>query len=165
MDNSLQIKLQSNIFYRINILEQTIQTLETKISRLDRNLKHNVFKMKSNLINFMQTDSLNIESIFKEYNYIDLAPNTFHNITKSEHPFLILDVSKESSEKAEQFKNQNYYHIPFDQIKDKHGLLPSKIYPTIIISQDGTKSILACEELYKLGFYAIFNVSGGYNFI
>lgn len=165
MDNSLQIRLQSNIFYRINILEQTIQSLETKIFKLESNLKNTVFKMKSNLINFMQTDSLNIEAILKEYNYIDLTPASFHQVIKSEHPFLILDVDKELSEKTYQFKNQNFYHIPYDQIQDKHGLLPSKIYPTIVISKNGTKSILACEALYELGFYAIFNVSGGYEFI
>ena len=42
--------------------------------------------------------------------------------------------------------------------------IQARTTPILIISEDGTKSILACEFLVKRGFYNCNNISGGYKY-
>ena len=42
--------------------------------------------------------------------------------------------------------------------------IPNKTVPILVISENGLRSIQACEILIKKGFFNINNVSGGYEF-
>ena len=55
-------------------------------------------------------------------------------------------------------------HIPLEELNIRFTEISNKSTPVYIISENGVKSILACEILNECGYYNVNNISGGYKF-
>jgi hypothetical protein len=99
--------------------------------------------------------------------YCDLAPHEvipFYQSKKT--PVQVVDVSSEAfSSKNVSAKNfASVIKIPLEKLLLEHEKIAMDL-PTLVISEDGVRSILGCELLFKLNFTYLFNVSGGYEFL
>jgi rhodanese-related sulfurtransferase len=72
----------------------------------------------------------------------------------------MVDVSSKEFKPDQQIPE--IIHIPWEEFSDRFIEISSRTTPILIISEDGTNSILACEFLVKLGYYNCNNISGGY---
>ncbi|MGZ3808970.1 MAG: rhodanese-like domain-containing protein, partial [Bacteriovorax sp.] len=75
--------------------------------------------------------------------------------------FFVLDVTQKSFQVN---RLKEAIHIPLEELHVRFVEIPSKTVPVLVISENGLRSITACELLVKKGFFNINNISGGYEF-
>ena len=54
--------------------------------------------------------------------------------------------------------------VSLEDLNTRYAEIQSKTTPILIFSEQGLRSIQACEMLIKKGFFNLNNVSGGYRF-
>ena len=54
--------------------------------------------------------------------------------------------------------------IPLEELNQRITDIESKKVPILVISEEGVRSIKACELLVRQGFYSVNNISGGYHY-
>lgn len=158
-----QHKKPSNLFSQLNAFEAQIKNLEDKILNLEKRLQDEAQLQRSNLIRIKNKEHLTDQFIYKGYKYLDLSPSqAFSLYSDPEKDLIFVDVS------SQDFKSRasipELIHIPWEEFPSRFFEIKSKTTPIFIISEDGTKSILACKFLAKLGYYNCNNISGGHLF-
>lgn len=156
-------KLKNNIFYNINLINERISHLEKQLMYLSENLEEIVAIDRSHMIRVKNGEAVSNDTIFNGSPYNDLSPDKAWLTYKNKNiNFILVDVSHEDSEPS--FHFEEAIRISIDDIESKaHELLNKKV-PILIISEDGCRSVLACEKLAELGYYNTNNISGGYKF-
>ncbi len=156
-------KLNENAFYLINRLSKEIESLEEKIFELEKKLDLALSVERNHLIRVKNKEDLSDDFLYNGRSYLDLTPEKAYRLYKNkDFDFILLDVSKADYKPEE--KLPEAIHIPFEELEARFLEITQMTTPIIIISEDGVKSVLACEFLVKRGYFNCNNVSGGYKF-
>jgi rhodanese-related sulfurtransferase len=151
----------NNVFIQLQEFEVSISKLEEKILQLEKRVEELVQIERNHLIRIKNHEELTDEFIYNGGKYLDLSPEKAWNLyTNRDYNFIVVDVS--SKDFKPDFEITEALHIPWEEFPDRFMEINSRTSPLLLISEDGTTSILACEFLVKLGYYNCNNISGGY---
>jgi rhodanese-related sulfurtransferase len=154
---------QHNIFSQLQFFENEIIRLENRILELEQRHKQLFDVQRNHLIRVKNGEELSDDFILSGRRYHDLSPDKAWKLYQDpDFDFTIIDVSSRESSQAERLPEA--LHIPWEDFKERFIEITSRSSPLLIISEDGTKSILACDFLVRQGFYNCNNISGGYKF-
>ncbi len=159
--------MDEKIFKLLEQMNSRLYNLEMKLQTIEEKIDFNISISRSHLIRVKNQEPIDDQTILYGRPYNDLSPQTaIHILKKSNQDFILLDVSEENytSSITKDLKNLGCIHIPYHELTQKIGLITSKTIPILVISEDGVKSILACETLVKRGFFNLNNISGGHQF-
>ncbi|MDA9792969.1 rhodanese-like domain-containing protein [Bacteriovoracaceae bacterium] len=156
-------KLENNIFYKFNVVEEKISKLEETVNSLQEQLNESLQVQRSQLIKIKNNEDISDDTIYYGMPYNDLSPaRAFKAYNRKDFNFILLDVSADHYQADLEF--EDVLKIPLESLADKcEEFLNNKI-PILVISEDGLRSIKACELLINKGFYNINNISGGHKF-
>lgn len=157
------MKLDKNVFKNIDLLNQKIDSLSDQLTSLKAELERKNHVIKTNLSRLSCGDSISSDCIMSEMVYQDLSPEeAFKLYQKENYNFIFLDVSEKSFTSISPIEETIKIELEFLEMRINE--LNSKSTPIFVISENGTRSILACEILKRYGFININNISGGHKF-
>jgi rhodanese-related sulfurtransferase len=151
----------SNVFGQLQAFEQEIGRLEGRILELEQRLETLIQVERNHLIRVKNDEEVSDDFIFNGRMYLDLSPDKAWKMYQNQDiDFIVIDVSADDYQPLERL--QGAIHIPWEDFSQRFLEVTNQTTPLIIISEDGTNSVLACEFLVKRGYYNCNNVSGGY---
>ncbi len=151
----------NNIFQQLQVFEQEIEKLEAKVMELEQKIQSVTKLNRTHLIRVKNKEELSDDFILSGKTYQDLSPDrAFKLYQNMNYNFILIDVSAVDFEPM--YLLPEAIKMPWEEFAARSLELQSRTTPIFVISEDGTKSILACEFLVKRGFYNCSNVSGGY---
>lgn len=152
-----------NVFSQLQTFEQEISRLEGRILELETRL-HKLLEIERNhLIRVKNGEEVSDEFILNGRSYMDLSPEKAWRLYRNpDFDFILLDITSRDFEPVNRLPEA--LHIPWEEFPDRFMEIQSRTTPILIISEDGTNSVLACEFLVKRGFFNCNNISGGYKF-
>jgi rhodanese-related sulfurtransferase len=157
------MKDRKNIFKNIDLLNQKIDSLSEEVVSLRQQIKKKDDLFKTYFSRLASNETINIDSIDFDMGYLDLSPSeAFKEYSKDDYNFVLLDVSEKNFVAISSIEETLKIELEFLEMRVNE--ISSKSTPIYVISEDGTRSILACELLYNLGFKNINNISGGHKF-
>jgi len=152
-----------NIFNQLNTFEQEIARLEGRILELENRIQRLVEVERNHLIRVKNGEELSDDFIQSGRCYHDLSPDKAWKLYRNpDFDFILVDITAKDFDRAAGLPEA--IHIPWEDFQDRFLEIQSKTTPLLIISEDGTNSILACEFLVKRGYFNCNNISGGYKF-
>ena len=141
---------------RVSNLESLIFTLKKKLHDLEQ-------QNRSSTLRLNNQEKLSVDFITTNSRYQDLSPEkAFEFYNNKDRNFILLDVSSKDFKPIADFPE--VLNIPLEYLADSLVKIPNQASSILIISEDGIKSILACEYLSKAGYYNLNNISGGYKY-
>lgn len=151
----------NNIFAQLQDFEKEIARMEARILELETRMEQMIQIERNHLIRVKNHEEVSDEFILNGRRYQDLSPEKAWKLyCDKDYDFILIDVS--AKDYVPQRKIPEALHIPWEEFQEKFMEISSKTTPIMIISEDGTRSVLACEFLVKRGFFNCNNVSGGY---
>lgn len=154
---------KKNIFKNIDLLNQKIDSLSEEVVNLKNQIKTKDELFKTYFSRLASNEAISFESIDFEMGYLDFSPTeAFEKYSKDDYNFVLLDVSEKNFMPISLIEESLMIELEFLEMRANE--ITSKSTPIYVISEDGTRSILACELLYRLGFKNINNISGGHKF-
>jgi len=149
------------IFQMLEFINSRLSNIEKNISKLDEKLDFSITLQRNHLIRVKNGEDVDDQMILLGRPYNDLSPQrAFQIYSNPDLDFYLIDVSSKAFEAK--VKLPEALKIPFEELNMRFTEIPSKTVPILIISENGLKSIQACELLVKKGFFNINNISGGY---
>ena len=147
-------------------LRRHVLLIENQMDKLANELSSVNYKLQSLQLRTLQGELLTQAFIQGNIPYLDLSPEKAFEIYQDPNKdYCILDISRsvfiETSEVIPLPESEN---IPFENLYENLDKLGGKHRTILVMSEDGTKSILACKMLCELGFLNVNNVSGGHKF-
>ena len=148
---------------QLQAFDAEIQRLEGRILELEQSLHSMVDVQRNHLIRIKNHEVVPDEFILYGRKYQDLSPErAWKHYCDKNFDFILIDVSSKNYVPAKKLPES--IHIPWEDLADRFMEIQTRTTPIFVISEDGTKSILACEFLVKRGFYNCNNISGGYKY-
>ena len=161
---SIQDKLKNNVFFVINKLVGRVAKLEYKISKLESELTRQIAIQRNHLVRVKNRGYLPDDFLQNGRTYLDLSPEKAWAMFKDPNQdFIFIDVSY-SNFSPEGPRPDECIHLPLEEMEARFHEIPNRSTPIIIISENGLRSILACEYLNSQGYFNCNNVSGGWKF-
>lgn len=152
-----------NVFAQLQVFENEISRLEGKILELELKIERLVEIERNHLIRVKNGEEMSDDFLQSGRAYQDLSPEkAFKLYNNKDFDFILLDVSHKEHKPLKTLPEA--IHIPWEDFRDRFHEIQSKTTPILIISEDGTNSVLACEFLAKRGYFNCNNVSGGYKY-
>jgi rhodanese-related sulfurtransferase len=152
-----------NIFSQLQQFENEIARLEGKILELEQRMQKMIEIERNHLIRIKNKNYVPDEFILSGRSYMDLSPEkAWRQYSNPDFDFILLDVS--AIDFPVNHRLPESLNIPYEELSERFMEISSKTTPILVISEDGTKSILACEFLVSRGYYNCSNVSGGHKF-
>lgn len=149
-----------NLFQQLQIFEQEINRLESKVLELENRIEHLIQVERNHLIRVKNREDLPDDFIQQGRKYQDINPDRAWRLYQDkDFDFILLDVSETDYSGRRLPEAQK---IPWSEFAERFLEIQSKTTPILVISEDGTNSVLACEFLVKRGYFNSNNVSGGY---
>lgn len=153
----------SNIFEQLQIFEKEINRLEGKVLELEQRMEMLIQVERNHLIRLKNNEEPSDDFLAHGRKYQDLSPEKAWKLYQNkDFDFILLDVSARDYRPYRRIPEAT--HIPWEEFYDRFFEIQAKTTPILIISEDGTNSVLACEHMVKHGYYNCNNVSGGYKF-
>lgn len=161
---SLRARLQNNIFHLVNVLTSRVARVEHALDQLREKFDRDLQIQRNHMVRIKNGEELSDAFIMSGKAYRDLEPKTAWKLFQEEDfDFIFLDVShKEFAPHGE--RPVEVLHIPLEELETRLTELKNKTTPIFIISEEGLRSILACDFLSNQGFYNCNNVSGGWTY-
>lgn len=157
------MKKARNIFEQLNIFEKHIERLEKHIYQLETKLDQSLQEQRHLLLRIKNHQELPDDFVLSGKKYLDLSPQKASELYHSQDfNFILIDVSESDYQAPVQLPEA--IKIPWSDFQYRSLEIQSKTTPIMIISEDGTHSILACHFLIQRGFYNTNNISGGYRY-
>ncbi len=151
----------NNIFQQLQVFEGEIDRLENKVIELENKITEMIKLDRTHLIRVKNREEISDEFIISGKTYQDLSPEKAWKLYQNmDYNFILIDVS--AVEFEPKFRLAEAVKMPWDDFPMRSLEIQSRSMPIFLISEDGVKSILACEFLVKRGFYNCSNISGGY---
>lgn len=152
------------IFQMLEFINSRLSNIEKNISRMEEKLDFSILLQRNHLVRVKNGEEIDDNMILMGRPYNDLSPQKAWSIYNNNNlDFIMLDVSHKS-----EYKNlkriEESLMIPLEELNVRFVEIPSKTIPILIISENGLRSIQACELLIKKGFFNINNVSGGHQY-
>lgn len=155
--------MEIQIFQMLENINSRLSNLEKNINRLEEKLDLSLCIQRNHLIRIKNGQEIDDNMILLGRPYNDLSPQKAHDLfSNGDLDFLVLDVSKESYKKKGSLKGS--IHIPLEQIEKRYHEIQSRTTPILVISEQGLRSIQACELMVKKGYFNVNNISGGHQF-
>ena len=150
-------------FQMLEFINNRLTNIEKNISKIDEKVEFGLSLQRNFLIRIKNGEDIDDSSILLGRPYNDLSPVKAYSIYKNaDADFIILDVSSKNFNTV--IRPKGALHIPLEELNTRYVEIQNKTTPILIISEDGLRSILACEMLVKKGHYNLNNISGGYKF-
>ncbi len=150
-------------FQLLDYISNRLSNIEKNIQRIDEKLEMSLAIQRNHLIRIKNGEFVDDSMILMGRPYNDLAPQQAYEIYKNKNiDFIFLDVSRR--EYLTDKRPEEIIHIPLEELAGRAPELLSRTTPILIISEDGLRSIQACELMVKKGFFNVNNISGGYLF-
>ena len=144
-------------------LETRVEYLENIVAALENRVLSLTSMLKSHSIRINAGEELSLDYITRNSKYLDLSPEkAFKFYNDKDKNFILLDVSSEDYVPLADLPEAVIY--PIEQIDSFIETCPNKATSILVISEDGLRSIKACEYLYKAGYFSVNNISGGYKY-
>lgn len=151
----------NNIFSQFNEFEKNISRLEEKVLKLEQRIDQLIEIERNHLIRVKNHEEVSDDFIFYGRKYQDLTPEKAWKLyCNKDYDFILLDVSAKDYEPLRKIPEAQ--HIPWEDFQERFFEITTKTTPILIISEDGTNSVLACEFLVTRGYFNCNNISGGY---
>jgi rhodanese-related sulfurtransferase len=155
--------LKQSAFRQLHHLEQEVARLEGKLLEMEHKMQRLLQIERNHLIRIKNQEEVSDDFLQYGRTYNDLTPEkAWKHYINPDFDFILLDVSSEDFTPAQ--KLNEAIHIPWSQLPERFMEISSKTTPIMVISEDGTNSVLACELLVKRGYFNCSNISGGYKF-
>jgi rhodanese-related sulfurtransferase len=151
----------TNVFGQLQNFERDISQLEGRILELETRI-HKLLEIERNhLIRVKNKEEVSDEFILNGRTYLDLSPEKAWRLYRNpDFDFILVDVTSKDYQPRNRLPEA--LHIPWEEFAERFLEISSRTTPLLIISEDGTNSVLACEFLVKRGYYNCNNISGGY---
>lgn len=154
-------KKYHNLFAQIQAFEKHVEDLEGRILQLEQKIEQMIEVERNHLIRVKNNEEVSDEFIQNGRRYQDLSPEKAWKLyCDRDFDFILIDVS--DKEFNPDNKIPEAQKIPWEDFPNRFYEITTKTTPILIISEDGTNSVLACEYLTKRGYYNCNNISGGY---
>lgn len=151
------------VFQMLEYINNRLANIEKNITRIDEKLEYSIALQRNHLIRIKNGEDIDDSMILMGRPYNDLTPQrAFEIFNNPNMDFIVLDVSDRNYSKHEKLAGS--IHIPVEELAHKYAEIQNKTTPIMVISEDGLKSIQACEILIKRGYFNINNISGGHAF-
>lgn len=152
-----------NLFEQLNIFEKQIHSLERKIAELEYQLEERIQEQRHHLLRVKNRQALPDDFILSGKKYLDLSPEKAYELYHDkEFDFILIDVSEEDFTPPIQLPEA--IRMPWSNFSADFLQIQNKSTPLLVISEDGTYSVLACNFLAQRGYYNTNNISGGYKY-
>lgn len=149
-------------FQMLEFINSRLSNIEKNISRIEEKLDFSIMLQRNHLVRVKNGEEIDDSMILMGRPYNDLSPQKAWSIYNNPNlDFFILDVTAKSYTGPHL---EDAICIPMEELHIRFTELPGKTLPILIISENGLRSIQACELLIKKGFFNINNISGGYQF-
>lgn len=156
-------KLQNSIFYNFNQLQDEVKELKKELADLSEKYEKAMAIQRCHIMRIKNGEKLSDEYILNGRLYNDYSPEAaFDFYSQEDENYILLDVSEKAYQPPQELPEAT--RIPLEELPMRIKELVNKATPILVISEDGVKSILACEMLNQFGYYNINNISGGYKF-
>lgn len=150
------------IFQMLEFINSRLNNIEKNINRIDEKLDFAITLQRNHLVRVKNGEEIDDNMILMGRPYNDLSPQRAWNIFNNPNiDFIIVDVSQKNYQVE---RLEGSLHIPLEELNVRFVEIPSKTVPVMLISENGLRSIQACELLVKKGFFNIDNISGGHQF-
>lgn len=141
---------------KFRALERMVLTLNQRIEELEKREKIHVLRLKNH-------EQVSDDFVLNSCHYHDLSPEkAFEIYNNKDGNFILLDVTHENFSPMADFPEVT--HIPLETLDEKLSEISNKSVSILVISEEGVRSIIACEILYKYGYLNLNNISGGYRY-
>jgi rhodanese-related sulfurtransferase len=148
------------IFQMLEFINSRLTNIEKNITKLDEKLDFSITLQRNHLVRVKNGEEIDDSMILFGRPYNDLTPQkSFQIFNNPNLDFYVLDVSSKTYSGP---RIDEAIRIPYEELNIRASEIPSKSVPILCISENGLKSIQACEMLVKKGFFNINNISGGY---
>lgn len=152
-----------NLTEQLSLFEAEIERLETLIYVLEQRMLQMHQIHRQHLIKVKNGEAISDDFIYLGKSYQDLSPGKAWELYQNpDYNYILIDVS--ASDFVPSNSIPEAIRMPWEDFPELSLSLQTSTTPVLIISEDGTKSVLACELLVKRGFYNCSNISGGYQF-
>lgn len=156
-------KLQNSIFYNFNQLQNQVKELKKEVHGLTQKYERAISVQRCHIMRIKNGEKLSDEYILNGRLYNDYSPEAaFDFYNQYDENYILLDVSEKDYRPPEELLEA--VKIPLKELPLRAKEIINKATPILIISEDGIKSILACEMLNQFGYFNVNNISGGYKF-
>jgi rhodanese-related sulfurtransferase len=150
------------IFQMLEFINSRLNNIEKNISRMDEKLDFSITLQRNHLVRIKNGEEIDDNMILMGRPYNDLTPQKAFSVYNNPNiDFIVVDVSSKAFTGT---RLDGAISIPLEELHVRFVEIPSKTVPVMIISENGLRSIQACELLVKKGFFNINNISGGYEF-
>ncbi len=150
-------------FQMLEFINTRLTNIERNLAKVDEKIDFSVALQRNHLIRVKNGEFIDDNMILMGLPYNDLSPRKAFDIYEDKDmDYIILDITPKDFERP--VKLDGAIHIPYEELDHRYAEIQNKTTPILVISEDGLKSIQACEKLVKKGFFNINNVSGGYKF-
>ena len=161
---SLRQRLQNNFFFVINKLTSRVAALEHQVMRMQADLDRQMAIQRQHMVRLKNHEHLPDDFILNGRPYHDLSPEKAWKLFQDPNfDFIFLDVSHQGFT-PEGPRPKNVFSIPLEELEARWEEIPNRSTPLLVISEDGLRSILACDYLVSRGMYNCNNISGGWKF-
>ncbi len=151
------------MFQMLEFMNNRLSNIEKNISRIDEKLEFSLSLQRNHLIRIKNGEFIDDSNILMGKPYNDLSPQRAFEIFQNPNlDFLVLDVSKADFTSRKNIEGS--VKIPLEELSQRYPEISSKTTPILVFSEQGLRSIQACELLIKKGFFNLNNVSGGHRF-
>jgi rhodanese-related sulfurtransferase len=150
-------------FQMLEFINSRLSNIEKNIARIDEKLDFSITLQRNHLVRVKNGEEIDDSMILMGRPYNDISPQKAWSIYNNPNiDFFVLDVTSKVFDKYQRL--QEALHIPIEELHIRFTEIPSKTTPILVISENGLRSIQACELLVKKGFFNINNISGGYEY-
>jgi rhodanese-related sulfurtransferase len=159
---SLKDALENNIYSVINRLVARVASLEARVMRMEERHARELAIQREHLVRIKNSEDLPDHHIRSGAAYRDLDPQAAWKLfQRADRDHVLVDVSSQGFEPRGK-RPAECLRIPLEQLEARRDELPAGGVPLMIISEEGLRSVLACEFLVRHGHYSCENVSGGW---
>lgn len=156
-------KLQKNVFFKFNQLHDQVQQLQQEIIELKQSHEKSMSIMRCHIMRIKNGDKLSDDHIFNSIPYDDFSPEQAYDYyNQQDKNFILLDVSEINYTPPKELPEA--VKIPLEDLAIRYKEIVNKTVPILVMSENGIRSIHACELLNSLGYHDVNNISGGYKF-
>lgn len=146
----------------LEFINSRLNNIEKNISRIDEKLDFSITLQRNHLVRVKNGEEIDDSMILMGRPYNDITPQRAWSIYNNPNiDFFVLDVTSRS---YKGLRIDEALHISLEELHIRYSEIPNKTVPILVISENGLRSIQACEILVKKGFFNINNISGGYEF-
>lgn len=155
--------MELKMYQMLEFMSSRLSNIEKNIIRIDEKLEFSLSLQRNHLIRVKNGEYIDDSNILMGCPYNDLSPQKALGIYNNpDLDYIILDVSKPDYQVP--LKLDGAIRIPLEDLNTRYAEIQSKTTPILVFSEQGLRSIQACELLIKKGFFNLNNVSGGHRF-